>query len=29
MPIVALSVDGEEILGFEEGYDNLQDWLEE
>lgn len=29
MPIVALSVDGEEILGFEEGYDNLQEWLEE
>ena len=29
MPIVALSVNGEEILGFEDGYDNLQEWLEE
>ncbi len=27
MPIVAISVDGESLLDFEEGYENLIDWL--
>ena len=27
MPIVAISVKDEKILGFEEGFDNLQKWL--
>lgn len=27
MPIVAISADGEELLEFEEGFDNLQKWL--
>lgn len=27
MPIVAISVNGEELLDFEEGFDNLQKWL--
>lgn len=27
MPIVAISVDGEELLSFEEGYENLLEWL--
>lgn len=27
MPIVAITVDGEELLSFEEGYENLMDWL--
>ena len=29
MPIVGLTVDGEELLGFDEGYENLLDWLKE
>jgi hypothetical protein len=29
MPIVGISVEGEELLGFEEGYVNLQNWLED
>ena len=28
MPIVAISVDGEEFLTFDEGYENLLIWLE-
>lgn len=28
MPIVALSVNGEDLLEFEEGYDNFLKWLE-
>ena len=27
MPIVEISVDGEELLSFEEGYENLLEWL--
>ena len=27
MPIVEISVDGEELLSFEEGYENLLKWL--
>ena len=27
MPIVAISIDGENLLDFEEGYKNLIDWL--
>lgn len=27
MPIVAITVDGEELLSFEEGYENLMEWL--
>ena len=29
MPIVAISISGENLLGFEEGYKNLLDWLYE
>ncbi|MBR4017898.1 MAG: hypothetical protein IKK11_08830 [Oscillospiraceae bacterium] len=29
MPIVAISISGENMLGFEEGYKNLIDWLSE
>jgi len=29
MPIVAISVDGENLLEFEEGYENLLLWLQE
>lgn len=29
MPIVALTVDGEILLSFEDGFDNLQKWLSE
>jgi hypothetical protein len=29
MPIVAISVNGENLLDFEEGYENLLDWLSE
>ncbi len=29
MPIVQLSVDGEELLSYEEGYQNLIEWLKE
>lgn len=29
MPIVAISVDGEVLLSFDEGYDNFQKWLKE
>lgn len=29
MPIVAISVNGENLLEFEEGYENLLDWLSE
>lgn len=29
MPIVAISISGENILDFEEGYKNLLDWLSE
>lgn len=28
MPIVSLSVDGEELLSFEDGYSNFQTWLQ-
>ncbi len=27
MPIVAITVDGEELLSFDEGYENLLDWI--
>lgn len=27
MPIVAITVDGEELLSFDEGYENLLEWL--
>ncbi len=27
MPIVGLTVDGEELLSFDEGYENFMDWL--
>ena len=27
MPIVSISISGENLLGFEEGYENLIDWL--
>jgi len=27
MPIVAISIDGENLLNFEDGYKNLLDWL--
>ena len=29
MPIVAVSVDGEVLLSFDEGFDNFQEWLKE
>ena len=29
MPIVSISISGENLLGFEEGYENLIDWLSE
>ena len=29
MPIVAITVDGETLLEFEEGYNNLLDWLKD
>ena len=29
MPIVAITVDGEELLAFEEGYANFMTWFEE
>lgn len=29
MPMVAVSIDGEELLGFDEGYANFMKWLEE
>ena len=29
MPIVAISIKGEELLEFDEGYENLLDWLSE
>lgn len=29
MPIVAISINGENLLDFEEGYKNLLDWLSE
>ena len=29
MPIVAISINGENLLNFEEGYENLLDWLSE
>lgn len=29
MPIVAITVDGEELLGFDEGYANFMTWYEE
>ena len=29
MPIVAISISGENLLGFEEGYENLIAWLSE
>ncbi len=29
MPIVAVSVNGDDLLKFEEGYENLIDWLSE
>ena len=29
MPIVAISINGENLLDFEEGYQNLLDWLSE
>ena len=29
MPIVAISISGENLLDFEEGYENLLDWLSE
>lgn len=29
MPIVAITIDGENLLNFEEGYKNLLDWLSE
>ncbi|HIV47949.1 MAG TPA: hypothetical protein H9749_09110, partial [Candidatus Acutalibacter stercorigallinarum] len=28
MPIVAISVDGEQLLDYEEGYANFMEWLE-
>lgn len=28
MPIVAISINGESLLDFEDGYENFQDWLE-
>ena len=27
MPIISISINGENLLGFEEGYENLIDWL--
>ncbi len=29
MPIVAISVDGEALLSFDEGFENFQDWLKQ
>ena len=29
MPIVAITINGEELLEFDEGYENLIDWLSE
>lgn len=29
MPIVSITIRGEELLNFEEGYENLLDWLSE
>ena len=29
MPIVSISISGENLIGFEEGYENLIDWLSE
>lgn len=29
MPIVAITIDGEELLSFDEGYDNFMEWFDE